>query len=115
TAVLDGVFQRTRDHSGANHCIIHAVEASLTPERGLAAADRLAKLAPAAGHLVPMPSHIYILVGDFNATARANEKAAAVDHEYITKFGVQGVYPMMYYSHNLHFLAVAHATQGRYT
>src|SRR5437762_210376 len=61
-AVLEGVLRRSPDHTGANHYLIHAVEASLTPERGLAAAERLAKLAPAAGHLVHMPSHIYIRV-----------------------------------------------------
>src|SRR5207248_6943406 len=101
------------EHTGANHYYIHAIEASPFPERGLAAANRLAELAPAAGHLVHMPSHIYARVGDFAAAARANEMAAAVDHVYIKRFDVKGVYPLMYYSHNLHFLAVAHATQGR--
>jgi tetratricopeptide (TPR) repeat protein len=113
-AVLESVRRRNPDHTGANHYLIHAVEASPFPERALAAADRLRDLAPAAGHLVHMPSHIYIRVGDFAAAARANEKAAAVDHAYITRFGIKGVYPMMYYSHNLHFLAVAHGFQGRY-
>jgi tetratricopeptide (TPR) repeat protein len=113
-AVLESVLRRKPDHTGANHYYIHAVEASPTPERALAAADRLRELAPAAGHLVHMPSHIYVRVGDYAAAARANERAAAVDHAYITKFGVKGIYPMMYYSHNLHFLAVAHAMQGRY-
>jgi tetratricopeptide (TPR) repeat protein len=113
-AVLESVLRRNPDHTGANHYLIHAVEASPLPERALSAADRLRELAPAAGHLVHMPSHIYIRVGDFATAARANEKAAAVDHAYITRFGVKGVYPMMYYSHNLHFLAVAHAFQGRH-
>jgi tetratricopeptide (TPR) repeat protein len=113
-AVLESVLRRNPDHTGANHYLIHAAEASPYPERALAAAHRLEKLAPAAGHLVHMPSHIYIRLGDFAAAARANEQAAAVDHAYITRFGIKGIYPMMYYSHNLHFLAVAHATQGRY-
>lgn len=113
-AVLESVLRRNPDHTGANHYYIHAIEASPFPERGLAAAQRLETLAPAAGHLVHMPSHIYIRVGDFDRAARANEKAAAVDHAYIEKYKVQGVYPMMYYNHNLHFLAVAHAMQGRF-
>lgn len=112
-AVLESVLRRDPDHTGANHYYIHAIEASPFPERGLAAANRLADLAPGAGHLVHMPSHIYARVGDFAAAARSNEMAAAVDHVYIKKFNVQGVYPLMYYSHNLHFLAVAHAMQGR--
>jgi tetratricopeptide (TPR) repeat protein len=113
-ATLESVLRRNPDHTGANHYLIHVVEASPFPERALAAADRLRALAPGAGHLVHMPSHIYIRVGDFAEAARANEKAADVDHAYIKRFGVMGVYPMMYYSHNLHFLAVAHGFQGRY-
>ncbi|MBI3408571.1 MAG: hypothetical protein HY040_09475 [Planctomycetes bacterium] len=112
--VLEGVLRRNPEHIGACHYYIHAIEASRYPERGLAVADRLASLAPAAGHLVHMPSHIYLRVGDFAAATRANEKAADVDRAYIKEFNAQGVYPMMYYSHNLQFLAVAHAMQGRY-
>jgi tetratricopeptide (TPR) repeat protein len=113
-AVLESVLRRNPDHTGANHYLIHAVEASPNPERALPAADRLRTLAPRAGHLVHMPSHIYIRLGDHDAAAAANEKAAAVDHAYITRNNIKGVYPMMYYSHNLHFLAVANAMQGRY-
>ena len=113
-AVLEGVLRRNPDHTGANHYYIHAVEASPTPERALASAHRLDTLAPGAGHLVHMPSHIYYRVGDFAAAARSNVEAARVDAAYIKARGVTGVYPMMYYSHNLHFLAVAHAMQGRY-
>jgi tetratricopeptide (TPR) repeat protein len=113
-AVLESVLRRNPIHTGANHYYIHAIEASPTPERGLAAAHRLDTLAPAAGHLVHMPAHIYSRVGDYDAAAKANERAAAVDRAYIEKFKVGGVYPMMYYSHNLHFLAVAHHMQGRY-
>src|SRR4029077_15314806 len=113
-AVLESVLRRNPDHIGANHYYIHAIEASPTPERGLEAARRLGTLAPKAGHLVHMPAHIFHRVGDYAAAAEANEKAAAVDREYIHKHKVHGIYPMMYYSHNLHFLAVAHAMQGRF-
>jgi hypothetical protein len=114
-AVLESVIRRHPRHTGAHHYYIHAVEASPTPERGLASAHVLAELAPAAGHLVHMPSHIFLRVGHYDAAARTNQRAAKVDEEYIKRFKVGGVYPMMYYSHNLHFLAVAHAMQGRYT
>ena len=113
-AVLEGVLRRNPNHMGACHYYIHAIEASPYPERALGVADRLGGLAPAAGHLVHMPSHIYIRLGDFAAAVRVNDKAAAVDRAYIEKSKVQGIYPMMYYSHNLHFLAVANAMQGRY-
>lgn len=112
--VLEGVLARNPEHTGANHYYIHAIEASPFPERGLPAADRLGKIAPKAGHLVHMPAHIYARVGDHAASAIANLEAAKVDREYIQRFKVHGVYPMMYDSHNLHFLAVAHHMQGRY-
>ncbi len=61
-----------------------------------------------------MPAHIDIRSGNYEAAARANAYAAEADREYFKATGQQGMYPMMYYSHNLHFLAVAHAMQGRY-
>jgi tetratricopeptide (TPR) repeat protein len=112
-AVLESVLKRNPDHPGANHYYIHAVEASRYPERAIPSALRLASLAPAAGHLVHMPAHIWLRVGEYAAAARSNAAAAAVDRSYIKRSGVKGVYPQLYYSHNLHFLAVAHAMQGR--
>jgi hypothetical protein len=111
--VLESVLRRNPAHTGANHYYIHAVEASPYPERGLASARRLEALAPAAGHLVHMPAHIHFRAGDYAAAVRANERAAAADRAYIQARNVTGVYPMMYYSHNLHFLAAAHAFRGR--
>ena len=113
-ALLESVLRRNPNHIGANHYYIHAVEASSNPERALPSAARLAKLAPKAGHLVHMPSHIYIRTGDYHEAARANSEAIAVDREYIAKNGAGGVYPAMYYNHNLHFLASANAMRGRY-
>jgi tetratricopeptide (TPR) repeat protein len=90
------------------------VEASSNPERALAGANRLAALAPAAGHIVHMPAHVYIRTGDYEAAVKVNEKAAEVDRAYIKATGVQGIYPMMYYSHNLHFIAMCAAMNGNY-
>jgi tetratricopeptide (TPR) repeat protein len=61
-----------------------------------------------------MPAHIYIRTGDYNAAVRTNENAAKADEAYIQASGAQGIYPMMYYSHNLHFIASAASTEGRY-
>src|SRR5215216_3629410 len=113
-AVLEGVLRRNPNHSGANHYYIHAVEASTNAERALPSADRLAKLAPNAGHLVHMPSHVYIRTGDYYQAAKANVDAIVVDREYMTKSGNKGLYPNMYYNHNVHFLAAASAMNGRY-
>jgi pimeloyl-ACP methyl ester carboxylesterase/tetratricopeptide (TPR) repeat protein len=113
-SVLEGVLRRNPNHSGANHYYIHAVEASNNAERALPSADRLGKIAPKAGHLVHMPSHVYIRTGDYFAAAKSNVDAIAADREYITKSGNNGLYPAMYYNHNVHFLAAASAMNGRY-
>jgi tetratricopeptide (TPR) repeat protein len=113
-ATLESVLKRDPDHLGAVHYYIHTVEASNNPERALAGANRLAAIAPGAGHIVHMPAHIYIRTGDYEAAVRTNEKAAEVDRAYIKATGEQGIYPMMYYSHNLHFVAVCGAMNGRY-
>ena len=99
---------------GAVHYYIHSVEGSRSPERALAGANRLAALAPGAGHIVHMPAHIYIRTGDYDAAVKTNEKAAAVDQAYLKASGAQGIYPMMYYSHNLHFIAMCSAMNGNY-
>ena len=113
-ATLESVIKRDPNHLGALHYYIHTVEASNSPERALAGANRLASLAPAAGHIVHMPAHVYIRTGDYAAAVKTNEEAAAVDRAYIQKSGVQGIYPMMYYSHNLHFIAMCSAMTGDY-
>ena len=113
-STLETVLKRDPDHLGAIHYHIHAVEASNNPDRALAGANRLAAIAPGAGHIVHMPAHIYIRTGDYEAAVQTNQKAAEVDRTYIKQTGVQGIYPMMYYSHNLHFVAVCGAMNGRY-
>src|SRR5262249_41069067 len=111
---LEAVLRRNPRHTGANHYYIHAVEASPHPEKGLPSADRLAALAPAAGHLLHMPSHIYLRTGDYDLAARQNELAIAADRTMIDATQAQGIYPMMYYNHNIHFLALARTYQGRF-
>ena len=113
-ATLESVMRRDPNHMGAIHYYIHAVEASPNPERALAGANKLASLAPAAGHIVHMPAHVYIRTGDYESAVKTNEEAAAVDQAYIKASGAQGIYPMMYYSHNLHFIAMCSSMNGNY-
>ncbi|HVR23899.1 MAG TPA: hypothetical protein VMU26_11295 [Candidatus Polarisedimenticolia bacterium] len=113
-STLESVMKRDPNHLGAIHYYIHAVEASPNPERALAGANKLAALAPAAGHIVHMPAHVYIRTGDYEAAVKTNEQAASVDRAYIKATGAQGIYPMMYYSHNLHFIAMCGAMNGNY-
>jgi tetratricopeptide (TPR) repeat protein len=113
-AVLESVLRRDPMHVGANHYYIHAVEASPTPERALVSASRLETLVPAAGHLVHMPAHIYMRTGDYAAAVASNARAAQVDRDYMARTGADGVYPLMYYSHNIDFLASAAMMTGQF-
>jgi tetratricopeptide (TPR) repeat protein len=113
-ATLESVLKRDPDHMGAIHYYIHAVEASRSPQRALAGANKLAAMAPSAGHLVHMPAHVYIRTGDYESAVKTNQQAAEVDRAYIKATGAQGIYPMMYYSHNLHFIAMCAAMNGNY-
>ncbi|OLC99643.1 MAG: hypothetical protein DMG35_13865 [Acidobacteria bacterium] len=113
-STLESVIRRDPNHLGAIHYYIHSVEASSSPERALAGANRLAELAPAAGHIVHMPAHIYIRTGDYEAALKTNQKAALADQAYLKASGAEGIYSMMYYSHNLHFIAMAAAMNGNY-
>ncbi len=110
---LERVLAKNPNHPGANHYYIHAVEASLHPEKALAAADRVAKTMPNAGHIVHMPSHIYARLGRYHDASEQNAKAIAVDEAYIQQYDVKGIYPMMYYTHNIQFRWSALCMEGR--
>ena len=113
-ATLERVIAAAPDHPGALHLYIHAVEASTTPQRAEAAADRLLTLMPQAGHIVHMPSHIYYRVGRYAEAAHVNELAAKVDEAYIAACKAQGYYPAGYYGHNIHFLWTSSEMEGRF-
>jgi tetratricopeptide (TPR) repeat protein len=109
---LEGVIQRNPEHPGACHYYIHAVEA-VQPAKAVACAERLARLMPGVGHMVHMPAHIYIRVGRYNEAVESNEHAVHTDEVFIEGQHPQGVYPLAYYPHNLHFLAFAATMAGR--
>jgi len=111
-ATLDFVLERDPDHPGANHFYIHAVEQE-EPERGVKPADNLRRVVPGAGHLVHMPSHIYIRVGRYHDGSSANELAIEADDDYITQCRAQGIYPVAYMPHNHHFLWATTTMEGR--
>lgn len=113
-AVLESVLKRDPNHPGANHYYIHAIEASRSPERALPSAARLETLVPSAGHLVHMPAHVYMRTGDYVGAEKANAIAADVDRKYIRETGASGMYPAMYYNHNVHFESAAAAMAGRH-
>jgi tetratricopeptide (TPR) repeat protein len=111
-ATLEYILERDPDHPGANHFYIHAVEQE-QPERGVRAADNLRRVVPGAGHLVHMPSHIYIRVGRYHDGSLANERAVEADNDYVTQCRAQGIYPVAYVPHNHHFLWATTTMEGR--
>jgi pimeloyl-ACP methyl ester carboxylesterase/tetratricopeptide (TPR) repeat protein len=110
---LERAVQASPQHAGAHHYYIHLMEGSSTPEAAEASADRLIGLMPAAGHMVHMPAHIYLRVGRYADAAEANVRAIAADEDYLAQCQAQGLYPVSYYPHNLHFLWVAATLEGR--
>ncbi len=110
-AALEAVLGNNPDHPGANHLYIHIFEGT-DPHRAEAAADRLRRLMSGAGHIVHMPSHIYIRVGRYADASEANRQAILADEDYITQCRAQGMYPLGYYPHNIHFLWAASTLEG---
>jgi tetratricopeptide (TPR) repeat protein len=82
------------------------------PDLALPSADKLGNLMPAAGHIVHMPSHIYIRVGRYKDAVRVNQQAILADEDYISQCYSQGMYPLGYYPHNIHFLWSAASLLG---
>ena len=114
-SALESVLRRNPLHPGANHYFLHAVEMSPAPERALPSAARLMGVVPGIGHLVHMPGHIFLRLGDYELAAFTNDRAVAADQEYMKLTGVEpNVYTLGYYSHNIHFVAIANAAQGRF-
>lgn len=113
--VLRSVLRRWPDHLGANHYYVHALEASPHPELALASAARLATLAPAAGHLVHMPAHLFMRTGDYAAAAAATEAARVADNCYLSSRSIVNAgYVSGYAEHNLQFMASAASMDGDY-
>ncbi|MFV1884671.1 MAG: hypothetical protein ACMZ7B_09300 [Balneola sp.] len=113
--VLETGLQEYPKHTGLIHYYIHAVEASKTPGRALEYAKTMEDLVPGSGHLVHMPSHIYIRTGYYQEGVEANERAILVDNNYVTQCRQQGLYPLAYIPHNRHFLWAMATLQGNST
>lgn len=111
-STLESVLKLQPDHPGANHLYVHAMEPSQTPERALTAARALDNLIPASGHLLHMPSHIYVRTGLWNEAIEQNVKALDADQKYLKLSPQQGM-QYIYMIHNSHMLAYAAMMSGR--
>ena len=110
---LEQALAKNPNHPGALHYWIHLWEPTDTPERAEAEADRLLPLMPGAGHVVHMPAHIYMRVGRHHDVVRSNQMAVKADEDYIAQCRAQGVYPLGYYPHNIHFIWMGATASGQ--
>jgi len=108
---LEKAMELNPDHPGAHHYYIHMVELP-KPDLAENSADRLGLLMPGAGHLIHMPAHIYIRIGRYKDARLSNIRAIEADEDYISQCLSQGMYPLAYYPHNIHFLWSAASLEG---
>ena len=100
-------------HPGLLHFYIHAMEMSPEPEKALEASDTLRPLIPDAGHLIHMPSHIYVLCGRYDDVINANVDAMHADNKYLEINDNLGIFTI-YRAHNIHFQIYGAIFTGRY-
>ena len=114
--VLESGFRddpRVWDHPGLLHLYIHLMEMSPFPQRALRAADRLRDLVPDAGHLIHMPTHIYVLCGNYHDAMVYNQKAQVADRKYLKRDGPMNAYTV-YRTHDHHFVVYGALFLGQY-
>lgn len=119
---LENVMERHPYHPGANHIYIHLIEAGPNPARALEQADRLEALMPIAGHVVHMPSHIYVRLGQYDRAIANNERSVAADRKFLEIWGDRpfpkiGTYYLSAENHSRHahdFIRYAAGIQGNY-
>jgi tetratricopeptide (TPR) repeat protein len=115
--VLEAILRRNPDHLLANHLYIHLLDTSPYPEYALGSAYRLSVLASGAGmgHLIHMPSHIFMTLGEYEKTANGNKQAVLADEQYTKLTGVKwNAYTLGYYPHNIHMIVRALMERGDY-
>ena len=119
---LDHILALDPNHPGAVHLYVHLFESSAEPERALPQADRLESLMPKAGHMVHMPSHIYLRVGQYEKAIASNERSVAADRYFLSQWGdrpfpTEGTYHLSASTHAPHALDIlryAAMLQGNY-
>ncbi len=86
-AALEHVMSLEPNHPGTVHLYVHLFESSAEPERALPQADRLESLMPKEGHIVHMPSHIYLRVGQYEKAIASDERSVAADRFFLSEWG----------------------------
>ncbi|MBN1237961.1 MAG: hypothetical protein JXB36_05640 [Gammaproteobacteria bacterium] len=119
---LERSMRLVPSHPGTHHLYLHLYEASTRPERAIAVANRLEALMPDAGHVVHMPSHIYIRVGNYADAVAQNRRSVQADERFMAAWGDRDLpfvtsLPMSHVFHAWHaydFMAYAAMQMGNY-
>ena len=119
---LEAAMAVEHDHPGANHLYIHLMEASNEPELAMPSAQKLEGSVPISGHMVHMPGHIYLRVGEYEKAISTNERSQIVDQQFAeiwgdNNFPMIGTYALSHKSHAPHaldFVRYANMLQGNY-
>lgn len=110
--LLRDLLRTHPDNAAAHHYWIHLME-NCCPDQALQSAELLPKLAPASGHMVHMPGHVYYKLGEYKKAHDAFVASLAVDSAYIKTQGVPEV-DAWNYIHNINYLLSNCAEDGRY-
>ena len=113
--VLEKALKKNPTHPGLCHFYIHTMELSYAPEKALPAANTLRTLCPSQGHLLHMPSHIDMWIGQYKEAIEANRKGVLSDEQYVSKTGRDNEIYKMYRMHNIHFMAWACMFDGQFS
>ena len=121
-AALEAAMAIEPNHPGANHLYIHLMEGSGQPELAMPSAQKLEATLPISGHMVHMPGHIYLRVGEYEKAILSNERSQIVDDQFAeiwgdTNFPMIGTYPLSHKIHKPHaldFVRYANMLQGNY-
>ena len=119
---LEHIMAKDLSNPGVLHLHVHLIEASMEPERALVSADALEATVPIGGHVVHMPSHIYVRVGQYDKAIDNNVRSMQVDQQFAKIWGDRplpnlGTYPLshkMHAGHALDFIRYAATVQGNY-
>ncbi|MEJ0034370.1 MAG: tetratricopeptide repeat protein [Bacteroidota bacterium] len=110
---LESAMKKFPRHPGAHHMYIHLVEASAKPADANHSAEFLETAMPSAGHIVHMPSHIYVRTGEYERSNKVNRLAIKADEEFLSRSADQGFYRIGYYPHNIDFLSYGALMNGQ--
>ena len=110
-AILEPIDKRYPAHPGVTHYLIHSYDFPGIAGRGVPAANKYARIAPAAPHAQHMPSHIYSMVGMWDESVTSNVRAVAVSNDYMAKAKLDGTLAQI--PHAYDFMAYAYLQLGQ--